>query len=389
MKRVILLILVPFHLFAADLIPQKIILKVSNDTTEVLIQKAILLEAKNRKDIYIFSDDDTELAGLGISEVNAKILLSLSEKLELIDITKENSNIIIESLKIGKSNLINDIEKTANDVVQILSEKYPPKEKSKLVVVETTKRKLSDYEKDKPTFRTGIYFNLCNYNIQEFYLIYTNDGQQIDIFNDIDADLSFSPLISFELERMWFLLNLSFSYSFSKYPIFTFNLSPAIGLFRNLLFAGPNISFLYGKNSSFMVSNVANEVYFSTPETSFSFLNIGFFLRFNITKNYYFDFSLSFLSLYREFHVQSTENSSRVYPLNENEGPPYLRMDFNFRTFERIIFSIGFEICSIGIRREGGIYPPPIEFTKDVVVSYLKRFEANISSVGLGVSYEF
>lgn len=394
MKKFVLFFLLPVCLFGADLVPQKLILTISNAgpyyKMELFLQKTILSKAKDLKDIYIFSDDSTELKGYGLSQVNVKLFLTLREEkesfvIELYDITKEKINLDI-SISFEKKEYLKNIDIISLRILDEIKKRYPPKEKQKLITVETEKKRLSEYEKDKPTFSVALYFNLENLALKDigFYL-----GQTTDLYGELKPVLNFSPQINFEFEWMWFLLITRARVNTSQNFNCILSTSPLFGLFNNLLFVGPFFSFVVGRFESFSFSD--NGINLSSPGFGYKVLNIGLELRFNITRNYYIGIGGAFFMPYSElrFNYNGKEIKS---PINNSEGPPYLFMNFDIKVLEKLTVSFGFSFYYCGIKREfnNSNYPPPIEL--DVLneqTLYLRKISIENSTMGIGIKYEF
>ncbi|MGC8770496.1 MAG: hypothetical protein ACP5Q5_04515 [Brevinematia bacterium] len=394
MKKFVLFFLLPVCLFGADLVPQKLILTISNSgpyyKMELFLQKAILSKSKDLKNIYIFSDDNTELKGYGLSQVNVKLFLTLKEEkesfvVELYDITKERIKIDV-NITFQKKEYLKNIDIISSNILDEIKKRYPPKEKQKLITVETEKKKLSEYEKDKPTFSVALYFNLDSFALREvgFYL-----GQTTDLYGELKPDLSFSPQLNFEFEWMWFLLITRTRFNTSQNFNAMLSISPLFGLFNNLLFVGPFFSYFGGKFQSFDFTDKG--INLSSPGFGYNVLNIGLELRFNITRNYYIGIGFAFLRPYSELGFNYNGKEIKL-PLNNDEGPPYIFMNFDIKILQKLTVSFGFSFYYCGIKREfnNSNYPPPIELT---VVNgqtlYLRKISIENSTMGIGIKYEF
>ncbi len=394
MKKFALFFFLPICIYGVELIPQKLILTLSDKSPsykmEGLLQKTILSKAKNIKDIYIFSDDNAELKGYGLSQVNAKILLTLKEEkenfiVELYDITKETVKLDI-NISFQKNEYLKKIDLISSNILDKLKILYQPKEKQKLITVETEKKKLSEYEKDKPTFSLSLYFNLDNIVVKD---IEFNLGESASISGKSEPDLSFSPQLNFEFEYMWFLFIAKARINTTENFVYTFSFSPLFGLFNNLLFLGPFFSFSNGKFVSFEVSGAGKTIF--CPNFYYSFLTIGAEFRFNITRNYYLGLGFGFLRPYSEIGF-NFDNKEIKISMNSSDGPPYLFMNFNIRVLEKLIVSFGFSFYFCGIKREFNDpeFPPPIELTViNGEILYLKKIHIENSAMGIGIKYEF
>ncbi|MCX7821469.1 MAG: hypothetical protein N2258_07330 [Brevinematales bacterium] len=393
MKNFVLFFLIPVFLYSAELIPQKLILTISDKTPtykmEVLLQKAVLLRAKDRKDIYIFSDDNTELSGYGLSQVNAKILLQIKEEkqkltFELFDISKDTNRIEFSSV-IEKENFLRNIDRISTQILDLLLKSYPPKEKQKLVTVETEKKKLSEYEKDKPTFTLGFYFNLDSLRVYDSEFSLDNSTY---LEENLPSKLTFSPLLNFEFEYMWFLLVTRAKMSISGDYNYQFGVTPMFGFFDNLFFVGIDLSFSGGRISGFEITDEGKNINF--PESYYSFMTIGFALRFNITRDYYFGLAFGIFRPYSDYNFNYSSNFN--IPFDSSDGPPFMSMDFNFKGFDRFIFSVAFAFYSAGIHREfsDSKYLPPVALgIVDGATFYLRRISVEDSVMGIGIKYEF
>ncbi|MEJ5285339.1 MAG: hypothetical protein WHS77_09870 [Brevinematales bacterium] len=394
MKKFALFFLLPVCLFGADLVPQKLILTISNKgpyyKMELFLQKAILSKSKDLKNIYIFSDDNTELKGYGLSQVNVKLFLTLREEkenfvVELYDITKERIKLDID-ISFDKKEYLKNIDIISSRILDEIKKRYPPKEKQKLITVETEKKKLSEYEKDKPTFSVAVYFNLDSFALRDvgFYL-----GQTTDLYGELKPDLSFSPQLNFEFEWMWLLLITRTRVNTAKNFNYMLSISPLFGLFNNLLFVGPFFSLVGGKFESFDFTDKG--INLSSPGFGYNVLNIGLELRFNITRNYYIDIGFAFLRPYSELGFNYNGKEIKL-PINDSEGPPYLFMNFDIKVLEKLTVSFAFSFYYCGVKREfnNSNYPPPIELTiVNGQTLYLRRISIENSTMGIGIKYEF
>jgi len=388
----LLIFLLPLFTFALDLVPQKIMLVVDRESKfsnlEFLLQKSILSKATSYTNFYLFSDDETELISYGIKEVNAKILILIKEEttnysLNLIDVTKTTN--FLTNFGFRKGEFIKEIEAISLNILEILAITYPPKEKRKIVTVETRKKKLGEFQKEKPSFSVGAGFNLDRFGIPDIE-IEIPGGNQWGFKQD--SVYSFASSLLFEFEYLWFLLILEAKTSITENYNYGISLTPAFGFFGNLFFFGPFARLEGGKYNSINLIN--GTINFTFPETEFYKLVFGLFFRFNVTKNYYFSLYFGVFqsgSLEFIFYDKTVTNVD----FNVAEGPPYIHMDFDFKVSEKINFFLGINIYEIGIKREwnSSRYPEPFLIKCPEGEIYLKRLIIANSFVGLGIKYEF
>ncbi|MGC8764514.1 MAG: hypothetical protein ACP5QT_01330 [Brevinematia bacterium] len=389
-----LFIILCLPLYGAELIPQKVIIQISkespNHNMELIVQKLILSKSSSKKDIYIFSDDSTELSGFGISQVNARVLLSISENgnlynLFLTDITKE-TNIFSTNIIFTKGDFIKNVEAISEDIISILSEKYPPKEKKQLVTVETKKKKVSEFQKEKPSFSAEVTFNLDRLKFTDIYFSYFNsagDG------SDLSSSYSFAPSVKLEFEYMWFLLSLKGKLRIGEDYNYSLFLLPAFGLFGNLFFLGTYIELDYGeaKKLGTIKINITNS--FEIPSLEYYRSVLGIYLRFNATKNYYFSMGIGIIPL-GTLILRSNEGNISI-PFSRGDGPPDINMEFVFRVLGRFFLSFQFGNYEVAVRREWGSdkYEDPVKVGNSGGDIFIKNLRISSSYIGLGIRYEF
>ncbi len=396
MKKVVLLFLFFYSfLYPVELIPQKIMLSLSKESPnfkmELIIQKRILSWSKSKKDIYFFSDDQTELSGYGISQVNAKILFSIRNEgnfynLRLLDITKETN--IITNIIFSKGNFIKEVDLITEEILNLLSSRYPPKEKRQLVTIETKKKRVSEFQKEKPEFSVEANFSLDRFKLSEIDISFSQYGMNFNL--EREAIYSFAPSIKLEFEYMWFLISLGGKVSVSEEYNYYFYLVPAVGFFGNLFFIGPFVAFdggrLNGFGTNFIISSSETN-FLDFPAMEYYRLLLGFYLRFNVTKNYYFSLGFGFPLLGR----LSLLSEERVM-IEFNEGSVSGNMDFNFRLIEKLFLSFQIKFYESAVKREwdSSKYPPPVRIgSSEENDFYLRSFRVGNTVVGLGVKYEF
>jgi hypothetical protein len=355
---------------------------------EILIQKSILSKAPSYTNFYLFSDDETELLAYALKEVNAKVLIAVKEEgnnysINLIDITKTTN--FLTNFGFRKGEFIKEIEAISLNILEILAITYPPKEKRQIVTVETRKKKLGEFQKEKPSFSVGVGFNFDRFGIPDIE-IGIPLGNQWDFKQD--SVYSFASSLLFEFEYLWFLLILEAKASITENYNYGISLTPAFGFFGNLFFFGPFARLEGGKYNSIKLTNAT--INFTFPETEFYKLVFGLFFRFNVTKNYYFSLYFGVFqsgSLEFIFYDKTVTNVD----FNVAEGPPYIHMDFDFKVSEKINFFLGINIYEIGIKREwnSSRYPEPFLIKCPEGDIYLKRLRIANSFVGLGIKYEF
>ncbi len=385
MKRTVLLLLSFYvSLYSLELIPQKIMLCISKESPnfkmELIIQNQLLSKSTSKRDIYFFSDDEIELSGYGISQVNAKILLSLRDEenfydLILSEVTKETN--VLTNITFSKGSFIKELDLIVDNVLNILLTKYPPKEKKKLVTIETKKKKVSEFQKEKPTFSVNAGFNFDRFKLFEFD-ISSQYGPNAKL--EKETVYSFAPSIKLEFEYMWFLVSFTGRISIAEDYNYYFSFVPAFGVFGNLFFIGPLLEFdggrLNGFETNFMLTNTT--IFFTFPSVEYYRLLLGFYLRINATKNYYFSLGFGFPLL----GGVSLLFEERIV-MEFNEGSPSINMDFNFRLIEKLFLSFQIRFSE-----------NDMDF-KDLRVGTFNStdfyLETHVSDTafGLGVKYEF
>lgn len=388
MKRFLFFLFLFFQVivgFSVELIPQKILLTIveNNKTYEMnfLLRKAILARAKSLTNLYIFPDDETELNSYGIKDVNSKVLMEIVENKDqytlMIYEVKEKSNSLISSYDFGYGDFVKKIDEIADYVIFTLAAQFPPKEKKQLTTIETTKKKLSIFEKEKPTLTIGIGFNFENYLLSNLWLQQLNGR---DYSNHPKPVQKFSPFLYLDFEYIWFLLSLYAKLTPDESLNYQILFEPAIGLFRNLIFVGP---FLLAAGGNF--PSISFDVY-TLPPSTYVLLKMGIFFRINITKDYYLSMGVGFYPVYDVVRFISNDSVLFWLPFSKNEGSPFIFLKFNFKVTQKISLIFSFDFYEAKIRREWGTDEEPLLLERDI---YLREFGFEHSSIGLGVSYEF
>jgi len=398
--------------FCADTIPQKVTISLDSSSpfysVELMLQKAVLGAASGSKTIVLLAGGIENLETIGIKEVNANLLLKLERAYEnyivnIYSIEKTTNILIDNSVQFKVNRLSSSINSAASSILDIIALKFPPKPVQELKKIEVVKVSLSEFELPVSSFRLKV-LPLLNISRMEVGLSISNlSGGHYDCRN-ISSPILFSPYI--ELLYQYRALNalLGTGYSFgseegaNSYCVFS-DFMIGYGLFQSLIVLGVQGFFDYGTFTSSYAINTnesgTTAPPVAMPDVSFYKLLFGIYLRINITRDYFIELA----GCFPKFGLESIkvhfkdENLKpplgETVPVGEGGGPPFLKIRFTWRVWERFHLILNYSFFSSGFHSDfnesSSIKPVPLNSSLGI---FLRELSVSQSLIGVGLMYE-
>lgn len=404
--------------FGENLVPQKIGISVDknneNYSIDLILLQAVLSTAADIKNIYFFSGDKADLEVMGIKELNGSVLLKSVTKneyyvVELYSIDQSPS-LLDDSIKIQTNNFINSVGTASAQVVTIISNKYPPKQKKELKKIETVTIGLSEFEPLNPVWSVRVIpsINMDSVEVKYMFQPLTNQGSNDKgrklAGSSVSADVDFLYHYRFYNASFGFSGNTGGNDFFSSYS-FSGNAGGGIGLFGSLFVLGAQVYYQYWL--LYPVGDVKTEVwddqaqikyYYTVPIPNIicqSFM-LAMTMQLNITKDYYI-----FVSSALPFSLNSTtlefrgsDYNAPEFSFNSFSGPPFLRLIFHWSVNKNWSVIANYSMLSKSFWSDTGGGGGGERRQKPILLKensgvFLRDLNISQIRIGLGLEYEY
>lgn len=415
LKRVLLgafFIFLFSRVFCADTVPQKIALSIDSSSKfysiELMLQQAILGAASSFKSVVLIPGGFENLETIGIKEVNANLLLKLERAYDkyIVNIysVEQTTNVLIDnSLQFKVNNLSSSINNISSTILDIITLRFPPKPIKELKKIEVVKVQLSEFELPVPSFKIKV-LPLFNVSKMKTELALSNDLGYYQCGN-FSSPILFSPYLEASYQYRALNASLGVGYSFgggeeaNSFCAFS-DFIIGYGLFQSLIVMGIQGFFDYGTfTSSYGIntnkSGITGAPTIGMPDVSFYNLLFGPYIRVNITKDYFVELAVCIPGFgLQSMKVRFKDETLKpplgdTVPIGDSDGPPFLKIRFNWRLWERfhLILNYSFFVCGFDsdFREDARIKPVPLDENKTI---FLMRIGVSQSLIGVGLIYE-
>lgn len=386
--------------YASDFLIQKVGLSTElsgpDSNLNILVEQAVLAAALDETNVQIFSSRKNDLKLQGVQQLNASLKLVCGKPLKTkggmvpIELYASGSNAspLDNSVMIDTSKLSDTLVKAARQVVSVISSRYPPRKKEELVVIESQKITVSEFEPQKPVWSITFAPALNAWDIQ--YSVRLPIGNE---HITLEPQLSTLYMMG-KLDWRYLFLSAGFGFG-GTYdqsglnPLYSMNASFDFGLgwFGSLLITG--LSLRYVNSHAYLArSQTISNITAYMPEYYSTSLFVGPLFRFNITRSYYFELK-SGTMVYNSLRLLFDNGSGTLQEQQKKaSGGVLIGFLFHIGVWDRLKMEVGWDYQVAEIRGDSQYE----NFRFEVISGsglILDTFREIQNLLWLGVSYDF
>lgn len=385
-------------LFGVEKFSQKIGLIIQTNSSNYIFDKmvydAVISKAEFNSDIHIFPLNEKELRNRKVEKLNGKVLIRTDVNdgvlvVALYIIEENSTNLFDNSVGIERNDFINKIDNISVDLIATILKVFPRKEKKQMKEYVGVKRQLSQFENNKPTFSVNANV-LWQQGSVSINLRSANDNNEHRKSADFQ-NIAFSLNGAMNYRRFNVGLDLLIGENLSA-----ISTDIGLGFWGSVFVFGLNVG-LYRMGETFGTPMVYNTSEFDETSNNDFYIeninaltiNLGLFIKVNITKRYFFKIAVSG-SPYSSMSVEMS-GDGEIDLTGSGGGGPASKILFNIGISDKARITINWVMLDAQYRynSKDSSYEKKIVYDDANVSIHAEELQISSYFLGVGFEYEF